>query len=71
LTNIRANVIFFSRDKPHKPNQSKPHWFGLDDFFKNQPNQTKPHVFLSHGLDDFYAQNRTKPHREHPLDEGN
>ena len=39
--NIRVNVIFFlSRDKPHKPNQSKPHWFGLDDFLKI--NRTKP-----------------------------
>jgi len=39
-------------------------WFGW--LFKNQPNQTKPLVILSRGLNDFYAQNRTKPHRKHP-----
>jgi len=33
--------MFLSRDKPHQPNQSKPHWFGLDDFLKI--NRTKPH----------------------------
>jgi len=44
-------------------------WFGLVWFgfcFKSQLNQTKPHAFLSCGLDDFYPQNRSKPHRKDP-----
>jgi len=36
-------------------------WFKY--YFKGQLDQTKPHVFLSRGLDDFYLQNQTKPHR--------
>jgi hypothetical protein len=40
-------VIFLYRDKPHKPNQPKSHWFDLDDFLKiNRTKLHRKHFYL-------------------------